>query len=46
VSNGGCSDGIDISGVNANMGAESTLAYLQSAIASVKPALVRLQAVR
>jgi hypothetical protein len=33
VANGGCSDGIDAHGVNANMGAESTLSYLMSAIA-------------
>ncbi|HXP92773.1 MAG TPA: hypothetical protein VN905_04835 [Candidatus Binatia bacterium] len=30
---GGCRDGIDAHGVNENMGAESTLAYLASAIA-------------
>jgi hypothetical protein len=30
---GGCRDGIDAHGVNQNMGAESTLAYLASAIA-------------
>jgi hypothetical protein len=33
VTNGGCRDGIDPSGVSPNMGAESTLAYLMSAIA-------------
>lgn len=33
VTNGGCRDGIDPHGVNPNMGAESTLAYLMSAIA-------------
>jgi hypothetical protein len=33
VTNGGCRDGIDVSGVSPNMGAESTLAYLMSAIA-------------
>jgi hypothetical protein len=33
VTNGGCRDGIDASGVSPNMGAESTLAYLMSAIA-------------
>jgi hypothetical protein len=32
VTNGGCRDGIDPSGVSPNMGAESTLAYLMSAI--------------
>lgn len=33
VTNGGCRDGIDAQGINPNMGAESTLAYLLSAIA-------------
>jgi hypothetical protein len=33
VTNGGCRDGIDATGVSPNMGAESTLAYLMSAIA-------------
>jgi hypothetical protein len=33
VTNGGCRDGIDPTGVSPNMGAESTLAYLMSAIA-------------
>jgi hypothetical protein len=33
VSGGGCRDGIDAHGVNQNMGAESTLAYLSSALA-------------
>jgi len=33
VTNGGCRDGIDTTGVSPNMGAESTLAYLMSAIA-------------
>ena len=33
VTNGGCRDGIDQNGVSPNMGAESTLAYLMSAIA-------------
>ena len=33
VTNGGCRDGIDPNGVSPNMGAESTLAYLMSAIA-------------
>jgi hypothetical protein len=32
VTNGGCRDGIDATGVSPNMGAESTLAYLMSAI--------------
>jgi hypothetical protein len=32
VTNGGCRDGIDRNGVSPNMGAESTLAYLMSAI--------------
>ncbi len=33
VTNGGCRDGIDRNGVSPNMGAESTLAYLMSALA-------------
>ena len=33
VRNGGCCDGIDETGANPNMGAESTVAYLMSAIA-------------
>jgi hypothetical protein len=33
VTNGGCRDGIDAGGVSPNMGAESTLAYLMSALA-------------
>ena len=45
-SNGGCGDGIDTQGLNPNMGAESTLAYLHSALAMVKPAAARLQIVR
>jgi hypothetical protein len=45
VSNGGCCDGIDPQGPNPNMGAESTLAYLQSALALAKPAVARLQIV-
>jgi len=32
VTNGGCRDGIDRNGVSPNMGAESTLAYLMSAL--------------
>jgi hypothetical protein len=32
VQNGGCRDGLDVHGASANMGAESTLAYLMSAI--------------
>jgi hypothetical protein len=48
VSNGGCCDGIDPQGPNPNMGAESTLAYLQSqnAMAASKPSAARLQIVR
>ncbi len=44
VTNGGCRDGIDVSGVSPNMGAESTLAYLMTAIAlaEVKPVGLRL----
>ncbi len=33
VNGGGCKDGIDESGVNCNMGAESTIAYLAAAFA-------------
>jgi hypothetical protein len=33
VSGGGCRDGIDVTGASDNMGAESTIAYLMSAIA-------------
>jgi hypothetical protein len=50
VANGGCCDGIDPHSVNPNMGAESTLAYLQSAMAMAltAPAVAapRLQIVR
>jgi hypothetical protein len=46
VANGGCCDGIDPQGPNPNMGAESTLAYLQSAMAMVRPSAARLQIVR
>jgi hypothetical protein len=46
VSDGGCCDGIDSGGVNPNMGAESTLAYLLSAMAITKPSAARLQIVR
>jgi hypothetical protein len=46
VANGGCCDGIDPQGPNPNMGAESTLAYLQAATAIVKPSAARLQIVR
>jgi hypothetical protein len=44
VTNGGCRDGIDATGVSPNMGAESTLAYLMSAIAlaEAKPVDLRL----
>jgi hypothetical protein len=44
--NGGCADGIDSHGPNPNMGAESTLAYLHSAMAMASPAAARLQIVR
>ena len=45
VTNGGCRDGIDATGVSPNMGAESTLAYLMSAIAlsEAKPLDLRLR---
>jgi hypothetical protein len=50
VANGGCCDGIDPHSVNPNMGAESTLAYLQSAmamaVATPVAAAARLQIVR
>jgi hypothetical protein len=36
VEGGGCRDGIDVSGPSDNMGAESTLAYLMSALALVE----------
>jgi hypothetical protein len=44
VTNGGCRDGIDPTGVSPNMGAESTLAYLMSAIAlsDVQPQALRI----
>jgi hypothetical protein len=44
VTNGGCRDGIDAGGVSPNMGAESTLAYLMSAISlsAAKPLDLRL----
>jgi hypothetical protein len=37
----GCRDGIDRSGVNANMGAESTICYLMSAMAMAKRSAAR-----
>jgi hypothetical protein len=37
VRDGGCCDGIDVHGPSANMGAESTLAYLAGSLASVPP---------
>jgi hypothetical protein len=44
VTNGGCRDGIDPTGVSPNMGAESTLAYLMSAIAlsDIQPQALRI----
>lgn len=39
---GGCCDGLDEHGINPNMGAESTLAYLMSAIALARPAPLHL----
>jgi hypothetical protein len=36
IANGGCHDGLDRDGVNTNMGAESTLAYLCSAFAMLE----------
>jgi hypothetical protein len=46
VEGGGCRDGIDDHGVSTNMGAESTLAYLSSAIALAKPRTQRLRIAR
>lgn len=46
VTNGGCRDGIDDHGISTNMGAESTLAYLASAIALAEPRGARLRARR
>ncbi|MEA2786521.1 MAG: hypothetical protein QOF71_2625 [Candidatus Eremiobacteraeota bacterium] len=42
----GCRDGIDASGVNGNMGAESTVCYLMSAIALANRSTTSLRAVR
>jgi hypothetical protein len=42
----GCRDGLDESGVNANMGAESTVCYLMSAIALANRSTTSLRAVR
>jgi len=46
VDNGGCRDGIDDHGVSTNMGAESTLAYLASAISLAEPRTERLRLAR
>lgn len=46
VTNGGCRDGIDEHGISTNMGAESTLAYLSSAIALAEPRAERLRIAR
>lgn len=46
VEDGGCRDGIDEHGVSTNMGAESTLAYLSSAIALAEPRTERLRLAR
>ncbi|MGH7715983.1 MAG: hypothetical protein ACREML_08305 [Vulcanimicrobiaceae bacterium] len=46
VDGGGCRDGIDDHGVSTNMGAESTLAYLSSAISLAEPRTERLRVVR
>jgi hypothetical protein len=40
VTDGGCRDGIDEHGPSANMGAESTLAYLAGSLAFVQPVRV------
>ncbi len=42
----GCRDGLDTGGPNANMGAESTIAYLMSAIALANRSSTALRAVR
>jgi hypothetical protein len=42
----GCGDGIDATGVNPNMGAESTVCYLMSAIALANRSTTSLHAVR
>ena len=46
VTDGGCRDGIDEHGISVNMGAESTLAYLSSAIALAEPPVERLRIAR
>ncbi len=46
VTNGGCRDGIDDHGISANMGAESTLAYLLSATALAEPRARKLRIAR
>jgi hypothetical protein len=46
VDGGGCRDGIDDHGVSTNMGAESTLAYLSSAISLAVPRAERLRVAR
>lgn len=46
VTSGGCRDGIDDHGISTNMGAESTLAYLSSAIALAEPRTERLRLAR
>jgi hypothetical protein len=46
VTNGGCRDGIDDHGISTNMGAESTLAYLSSAISLAEPRAERLRIAR
>ncbi len=43
VRSGGCCDGVDRQGVNANMGAESTLAYLAGAFTLARRALPALR---
>lgn len=46
VTRGGCRDGIDPAGVNPNMGAESTVAYLLGAVALARETTERLQIAR
>jgi hypothetical protein len=43
---GGCYDGLEELGVNRNMGAESTLAYLAGALALARPAAEVLRIAR
>ena len=46
ASGGGCFDGLEELGVNRNMGAESTLAYLAGALVMAQPATEVLRIAR